>query len=435
MRRKRAFALIVVLWIVAIMGTITMMFSRQARLSLKINRNSTEATQAELLAEAGIHHMMGALVQDALETLSDNEKESWCDNQASFFNAALGKGVYTLIHPNLEEKNAYRYGAEDECGKININVATKEMLMQLPNAVEPVVEAVLDWRDNDDNPQTYGAEIDYYQSLAEPYSPKNDNFDSIDELLLVKDMTVDILYGEDTNGNGILDANENDGAKNYPLDNNDGILDYGWRPFITYYSYEKNVDKNGSTRININSADKDSLTQNFQNELSEEEINSIVTTRDQNQFQSIGDLLGNDGGGGGRGGGGGVNLSKEKFKAIADRITISDEDQLIGRVNINTAPPQVLRCLLPNNEDIVENILEYRQSDQGPFEDIGQLVDVAGISNNQIKQLINLVCTKSSVFSMRSIGSMPATKAYKEIFALFDRGSDPVQIRYWKVLR
>lgn len=438
-RKEKAFALIVVLWIVAIMGTITMMFSRQSRLSVKINKNAGQASQVELLAEAAVHHMMAILVQDELETTSDHKNEVWFDNQEQFYNVLLGNGMYHVYHPNLEETNMYHYGAMDECGKLNINTATKNMLMLLPNAEEEIIDAILDWRDEDDNPRTFGAESDYYMTLAEAYSAKNSKFDSIEELLLVKGMTLDILYGEDYNTNGVLDMNENDGTETFPLDNSDGTLDHGWYPYITAFSYEENVDKTGNQRININSADEDTLEQALGEFLTDDEIEAIIDTRDDEEFESIADLLGGGGGGGGggRGGGGGnqLNLSKEKFKQIADRITTSDEDKLWGKVNLNIAPPVVLRCLLPNNEEAVEQILEYRQSENGYFDDIGELCDLEQISNNVLRQLISLGCTKSSVFSVRAVGTIEETRAYKELYALIDRGESPPKIRYWKLLR
>ena len=87
-----------------------------------------------------------------------------------------------------------------------------------------------------------GAESEYYQTLLEPYVAKNSLFDTLDELLIVKDVTLSVLYGEDTNLNGTLDPNEDDGETQLPLDNKDGILDVGWYPYITVYSYEKNVN-------------------------------------------------------------------------------------------------------------------------------------------------------------------------------------------------
>ncbi|MBD3265626.1 hypothetical protein GF373_03065 [bacterium] len=423
-RNKAAFALIVILWIVAIMGTITMLFTRKANLTLKISRNVNQSIKAELLAEAGIYKTIADLVLDKEESMSDNATETWYDNQEANFDVPLGDGVYRIYHPNAAEVNSIRYGAWDECSKLNMNTATREMLLRLPQADPEIIDPLLDWRDEDENPREFGAEDEYYQSLEEPFITKNALFDTVDELMLVKNMTVSILYGEDLNINGILDANENDGEQNYPIDNGDGQLDRGWHPYITCYSYETNEDSMGESRVNVNSANNNELRNALSETLSNNDINAIVEARDEEEFESIADVWAVDG------------ISRDEFKKIADKITVSDEDQLQGRVNINTAPSQVLQCLLgEENQEIVEAIIEYRQSSEGPFESIGQLLDVDGINQNQFSQMANSICTKSSVFSIRAAGYIEESKTYKEVYAIVDRGEDPPKIRYWKVIR
>ena len=76
---------------------------------------------------------------------------------------------------------------------------------------DEIAAAIIDWIDQDDNTES-GAETDYYATLDPPYAAKNGPFDTIEELLLVKGVTPEILYGEDANRNGVLDPNENDAA-------------------------------------------------------------------------------------------------------------------------------------------------------------------------------------------------------------------------------
>ena len=58
-----------------------------------------------------------------------------------------------------------------------------------------IVDSIQDWRDPDNLHRFNGAEDDYYLSLPTPYRAKNADFESLDELLLVKGMTPEILYG------------------------------------------------------------------------------------------------------------------------------------------------------------------------------------------------------------------------------------------------
>ncbi len=441
-------ALIIVLWIVAVLGSITMLFNRQATLSLQVNRNTNNASEARMLAEAGIYRLMAELVNDKTETTYDSLDESWSLNSEAFGNVMLGNGTYSLTRSTPDSENSIEYGAVDECSKININTASRDVLLRLPNAEEEVIDAIIDWRDDDDNPGTYGAESEYYETLPEPYQTKNAFYDSVEEMLLVKGMTLDLLYGEDTNTNGLLDANENDGAKTPPLDNSDGELERGWYPYITAYSYEKNVSGEGEARININTANKEKLKEQFSSELSDDEIDAIISVRDQEQFASIGELMektvnsnSNNNSNNNRNNNrnnntnsNSISISKEKFKNIADKITVSDEENLIGKVNINTAPKMVLNILF-NDEDLVEKIIEYRKSSEAPFDNIGELMDIQGMSKSKFITINGSICAKSSVFSARSSGQIERSRAYKEIYAVVDRGVEPPEIRYWKVLR
>ena len=137
--------------------------------------------------------------------------------------------------------------------------STRERLMFLPYMTEEIADAILDWLDKDIEPREYGAEDETYMSLDTPYAAKNGKIESLDELLLVAGMTPELLYGEDTNRNGLLDPNENDGDKTLPIDNADGVLDLGWSAYFTVYSKEKNLRSDGSERINVNNNALDEL--------------------------------------------------------------------------------------------------------------------------------------------------------------------------------
>src|SRR5437016_5100006 len=133
---------------------------------------------------------------------------------------------------------AFRFGVIDEAGKINLNALMKldssgkilhDVLLNLPNMTEDIVNCIIDWMDADDDPQPNGAESDYYQNLPNPYRPKNGPLDTLEELLYVKGVTPELLYGNDRNRNGILDPDEDDGS---------GTLDPGWQAYLTVATRE-----------------------------------------------------------------------------------------------------------------------------------------------------------------------------------------------------
>jgi len=58
-----------------------------------------------------------------------------------------------------------------------------------------IVDSLIDWIDEDDKESDFGAESGYYQSLAKPYSCRNGPVQYIEELLLVKGITPELLFG------------------------------------------------------------------------------------------------------------------------------------------------------------------------------------------------------------------------------------------------
>lgn len=128
-------------------------------------------------------------------------------------------------------------------------------LLMIPGMTDELADAILDFIDADETAREFGCESDYYESLSPPYPAKNSPLESLDELLLVRGVTPSLLYGEDMNRNGLLDPNENDGDASFPPDNADGSLQMGWSAYLTVFGREKNLQSDGTQRININSND------------------------------------------------------------------------------------------------------------------------------------------------------------------------------------
>lgn len=140
-----------------------------------------------------------------------------------------------------------------------VDTSGRAMLMGLPGMTEDIADAILDWIDEDDEPREYGAEYDFYSSLDPPYAPKNGPLETVEELLLVRGVTPDLLFGRDVNRNGMIDVHEVDVPLNASLTTGDGSLDRGWSGLLTLYSAEKNVDQFGLPRIDLNNEDLKTL--------------------------------------------------------------------------------------------------------------------------------------------------------------------------------
>jgi hypothetical protein len=175
-------------------------------------------------------------------------------------------------------------------GAVSGNMA-QQLLMGLPGMTEDVADAILDWLDSDDEPRAMGAEFgDYYQQLQPAYKPANGPLQSIEQLLLVRGVTPQLLFGYDENRNGLIDSDEQTKLSlgippgtapgQVPVLNTDpNVLPpppLGWAPYLTLHSQEKNVTRDGLARINLNSSDLQMLYDELMSVLGNENYASFI---------------------------------------------------------------------------------------------------------------------------------------------------------------
>lgn len=87
-----------------------------------------------------------------------------------------------------------------------------DALMKLPNMTDDIAWSIVDWIDSNEEPNPGGAESEYYGvRQPNPYQSKNAPLDTVEELLLVRGVTPSLLFGNDKNRNGRLDPGEDDG--------------------------------------------------------------------------------------------------------------------------------------------------------------------------------------------------------------------------------
>lgn len=76
-----------------------------------------------------------------------------------------------------------------------MRLLTSEEIRVSPEEAGQILDAIKDWLDPDDDITEFGAENSWYQTLAAPYSCRNGPIASIDELLLVRGISDELLYG------------------------------------------------------------------------------------------------------------------------------------------------------------------------------------------------------------------------------------------------
>jgi general secretion pathway protein K len=84
----------------------------------------------------------------------------------------------------------------EEQEKIWINLLSAEEFELGEEEAKGIVEAVVDWIDENDDALGFGgAESSYYQGLETPYAPRNGPMEFVEELLLVRGITPELYYG------------------------------------------------------------------------------------------------------------------------------------------------------------------------------------------------------------------------------------------------
>ena len=412
-------ALVAVLWIVILLTVMVAVLAKTTRVETRLSFGNDLNLKNRWACRAALETTLALLIED--DRACDSLNDLWYDNDDDCTDISMDTVSFTVQ-------------ITDEAAKLNINTVAKGKLMLLPDMTEDIADAIIDWRDDDDTPQQLGTEGGYYANLTPGYQIRNAPFRTIRELLLVKDVTPELLYGEDTNFNGKLDYNERDGSENPPMDNGNDYLDEGWIAWLTCYAYDKNTDAQGNQRVNINSADESTLMESLG--LSKSHAKWIIDNRNNN-FNSIADLINknspkkppadaDDNSDEAR------ELDIETFRNIADRITINDDDKINGRVNINTAPREVLMTLLDEKQDVVEAIISHRQNLATGMESIADILDIKAVSVDNFKAIANNITTRSNVFSAQCLATAEATAACYRLQVVLDRDQENQPVIYWR---
>ena len=448
---------------------------------------SADLVQARIAADSGAEATRLILAQPPLER--DNLGGLY--NNTNLFQAIPVGAVdpsnvcnYAIVAPGLNEDgmlSGIRFGLQDESARLNVNtlIAIEEnsegllalvtlaegeelasdnlaklLLLALPNMTDELADSILDWLDEDDEPREFGAEVDYYSTLATPYEPTNGPILSVEELLLVRGMTPTLLFGADSNRNGMLDPDEQQ-RFNATVDT-PGAL--GLAAYLTIYGQEANKARDGTFRVNVNSDDLETLYEDLLDVLGNETYASfIVAYRIAGSTSSLSGVVANqpDATTGDLGnivgpwtpdllenfdlsGGGGTQLTQvldlvdatvtvgdnqvyqspfsfltaiEYLPLIMDVLSTSDNATMPGRINLNECPAELLFGIPFLEEEQVLEIIDARSNES---DDENRLFEtwplVEGIVTlDQMRNILPLLTGGGDVYRAHIVGYYEAT--------------------------
>jgi type II secretory pathway component PulK len=377
---RKGLVIIAVLWTVVLLMAIVAVLGRKTRLDMKVCMGRMDALRCKWACRAGVEKAVAVLNMD--ETENDTLLDLWSENEEDFNDVALERCMLNIR-------------VVDEAGKLNVNYATKDQLMGLPYMLEEIADAIIDWRDNNDMPSGFGVESVYYEGLDFAYKARNGPFRTIRELLMVKDVTEDLFYGEDTNFNGQLDYNERDGNATPPNDDGDTELDLGWIAYLTCYTPQENIGQSNQNNNNQNSNDNQNSNNNQNN-------SNQSSNNQNNQNQSNQD----------------------------------NSQQQYAKVNVNTASEQVLAALLGGGDEatrIALDIINYRENAENGIEQISDLTDRGVVTSSDFSKIENYITVSSDVFTVYCVATVNrGSKAGASVTTetVVKRGSRPHEVLF-----
>ncbi|MDD4736136.1 MAG: type II secretion system protein GspK [Kiritimatiellae bacterium] len=195
-------ALIVALWVLLLLSLLIGGFAFEMHIEAGITSHQRKKLHAQYLSRGGVEYARMLLVRSAKasedDVASSEENESLVDNALR-----LSRGVTVSGMSIPLGRGRILLDVVPEEGRRNVNKLTDEEWEELlDQAGVPeddwgeLIDCFTDWVDEGDEHQLNGAESDdaFYEDAG--YECKNAPLDTVDELLLIKGFTREVVYGE-----------------------------------------------------------------------------------------------------------------------------------------------------------------------------------------------------------------------------------------------
>lgn len=212
MGNERGMALLITIMVVSLLVAVTLQFSRTMRHSYFSSATLRDSQQLHMAAMSGVNIGGGLLEDDMERNKFDTLQDAWATLEEESLSGLFENEMLTLTVEDLSGKLQVNSLVEHEAdqgkgGNGNIANENREILNQLllsgtfelegEDAPREIVDALVDWLDKDERESDFGAESGYYRSLDPPYECRNGPVTVIEELLKVKGITAELLYGVD----------------------------------------------------------------------------------------------------------------------------------------------------------------------------------------------------------------------------------------------
>jgi type II secretory pathway component PulK len=377
---RRGTILIVTMLVVFALAGITLTLCRSMQVEAIASANYAASLQASLIERGAEQYLLSMLVDQSGDLSQMLETDFAC--------IQVGDGYFWVLRPDYGDASMPVFGLADEAAKLNINTATFDQLMCLPYMTDDVAAAIVDWRSDPTKSTPGGAESEYYLSLEDAYYCKNDLYETVEELLLVRGVTQQFLYG---NGQapplGDVSSTTSAGSSSVT---NDLWLQRGLYDLLTVYSIEPASAAGGAAG---------------------------------------GTTPGARGAGGTPGAGGSTGRTTPGASAgRTTGTTATAATQLRGRINVNTAPREVLATLPGLEPADVDKLVSQRSSASATTSN--STAWVSQVLGQKAAALQNLITGKSYQYSADILAVSGNGRAFKRVRIVIDLTGTTPQIIY-----
>jgi DNA uptake protein ComE-like DNA-binding protein len=337
----RGSVLIIVIWVCLGLMSLTLYFANEMSTELRASDHRASSVTARQAAAGGTRYAAFILGQFATNGMVPHRDDYRAEE------LPVGDATVWFLGRDPDQRPAQEpaFGFTDEASKLNLNTATRGMLEMLPGMTAELADAIVAWRSRNQA----GVGDSTYGRLDPPRLNKASPFETVDELRLVYGATLAILLGEDTNRNGVLDDNENDGEGSAPRDNGDGVLEPGILEYVTVYSRQPNTRASGGRRINISTPQtRGPLLGLLQQRFGGQRTAQILGAIGNSELRSVAEFMVVS------------RLTPEEYAQIRGDISASSAGTIQGLINVNTASEAVLACIPGIGPENAPALVAYR---------------------------------------------------------------------------
>ncbi|MEO5958241.1 MAG: helix-hairpin-helix domain-containing protein [Opitutaceae bacterium] len=407
--------LVIVLWICLGLVALTLYFADSMSSSLRAADNRVTEVAARQALAGGIRYAGYVLktyaVGGAVPEQDDYQSEALPVGDASFW----------FIGRNNDEKPGTEphFALVDESSKLNLNTITAAMLqaLPLPDMTPDLAAAIVAWRNAGAQGQQFNGS---YASLDPPRSNKGAAYETTDELRLIYGATLDVLFGEDTNRNGVLDHNEDDSLDSAPRDDGDGQLLAGLLEYVTVYTRQPATGASGQRRLDIRTAQtRAQLAQRLTAAgIAQQRAQQIAQRSNANNptYTSVAAFMVAS------------QMTAEEFALVHTEFTAADGGTAQGLVNVNTASEAVLAAIPGIGPESAPALVAFRLANRDALTSFHWLTQI--LTPQNIQRAGPLITDQSYQFSADVAAVGNNGRGYCREKVIFDTSAGTPRIVY-----